>query len=578
MGERPFQLEAVRAGQVKRTLAGLAAGVLTLAGCRIERHAVVPADLVLRGGAVYTMDETRSWAQAVAIRGERLVYVGPDSGVDVFIGPNTVVTDLAGQMVLPGFEDAHIHPVESGLWLLGCTLDDSTTQAGIAAKISSCARSHPDWTWVRGAGWQLPIYPDANPRRELLDSLVPDRPAYMESADGHSAWVNSRALALAGVTKDTKDPPNGRIERDPKTGEPTGTLRESAASLVSDKLPEYSAADRVAGLRLSLAIANQAGLTSLYDANADEGYLAAYKALDDKDSLTARVVAAIHVDVHAGVAQIPAMAALREKYRSPHLRAGAAKIFADGVIESGTAALLEPYLHRNGSRGNANLEPPEFDSLAIALDKAGFQIHIHAIGDRAIRWSLDALESARRANGVHDARPIIAHLQLIDPADIPRFRQLGVIADFQPLWAFPDDYITKLTEPQLGPARSRWDYPIGSVARSGATVVAGSDWSVSSLNPLEGMQVAVTRRALDAGPGPAWIPEEVVDLPTIIAAYTINAAYAFGQERETGSLEVGKAADLVVLDHNLFDVAPDKIHEVKVVLTVFEGRMIYRRR
>ncbi len=563
---------------MNRSRAFFAVGALALAGCHIERHAVVPADLVLRGGAVYTMDETRSWAQAVAIRGDRLVYVGPDSGVDVFIGQNTVVTDLAGQMVLPGFEDAHIHPVESGVALLECALDDSTTRAGISAQISACARAHPDWPWVRGAGWQLPIFPDASPRRELLDSLVPDRPAYFDAADGHSAWVNSRALALAGITRETKDPPNGRIERDPKTGEPSGTLRESAAGLVYDKLPEHTAADRLAGLRLALSLANRAGLTSLYEANADEDYLAAYKALDEKDSLTARVVAAIHVNVHGGAAQVPAMVALREKYRSAHLRPAGAKIFADGVIESGTAALLEPYLHRNGSRGNANLEPPAFDSLAIALDKAGFQIHIHAIGDRAIRWSLDAIEAARRANGVHDARPIIAHLQLIDPADIPRFRQLGVIADFQPLWAYPDDYITKLTEPQLGPARSRWDYPIGSVARSGATVVAGSDWSVSSLNPLEGMQVAVTRRALDAGPGPAWIPEEVVDLPTIIAAYTINAAYAFGQERETGSLEVGKAADLVVLDHNLFDVAPDKIHEVNVVLTVFEGRVIYRRK
>jgi hypothetical protein len=444
------------------------------------------------------------------------------------------------------------------------------------ALIGSCAKAHPELKWIRGAGWQLPIFPEANPRRELLDSLVPDRPAFFESADGHSAWVNSRALALAGITRDTKDPPNGRIERDPRTGEPSGTLRESAKSLVEDSLPPYTAEERLAGLRRALVVANRAGLTSLYEAHASEAYLAAYQTLDNQDSLTARVVAALNTEENGGPAQIPAMVALRDKYRSPHFKVVAAKIFADGVIESGTAALLEPYLLRHGDRGHANLEPPAFDSLAIALDKAGFQIHIHAIGDRAIRWSLDAIEAAERANGMHDARPIIAHLQLIDPADIPRFRRLGVIADFQPLWAYADDYITKLTEPQLGPARSRWDYPIGSVVRSGAVVVAGSDWSVSSLNPIEGMQVAITRRGLDAGPGPAWIPEEVVDLPTIIAAYTINAAYAFGQERETGSLEVGKAADLVVLDHNLFEMAPDQLHTVKVVMTVMEGRVVYK--
>jgi predicted amidohydrolase YtcJ len=557
-------------------LTQLGLAMLALAGCRIERHAVLPADLVLRGGAVYTVDDSRSWAEAVAVRGGRLVYVGTDSGVSPFIGPSTVVRELAGQMVLPGFEDAHIHPVESGIELIECAVDDSLTRAGVLALIGSCAKSHPELKWIRGAGWQLPIFPEVNPQRELLDSLVPDRPAFFKSADGHSAWVNSRALALAGITRDSKDPPNGRIERDPRTGEPSGTLRESAVSLVEDSLPPHTAEERLAGLRRALVLANRAGLTSLYDAHASEAYLATYQTLDNQDSLTARVVAALDMDESGGPGQIPAMVALRDKYRSAHFKVVAAKIFADGAIESGTAALLEPYLLRHGDRGYTNLEPPAFDSLAIALDKAGFQIHIHAIGDRAIRWSLDAIEAAQRANGAHDARPIIAHLQLINPADIPRFRRLGVIADFQPLWAYADDYITKLTEPQLGPARSRWDYPIGSVVRSGAVVVAGSDWSVSSLNPIEGMQVAITRRGLDAGPGPAWIPQEVVDLPTMIAAYTINAAYAFGQERETGSLEAGKAADLVVLDHNLFDMAPDQLHTAKVVMTVMEGRVVYK--
>lgn len=552
------------------------AGALLLAGCTIERHAVVPADLVFKHGAVYTLDASRTWAQSVAVRSGRIVYVGTDSGVAPFIGPSTVVKELGGEMVLPGFEDAHIHPAESGMGLIECALDDSNSRAGVVALIASYARAHPDLKWIRGAGWQLPVFPAANPTRQLLDSLVPDRPAYFDAADGHSAWVNSKALALAGVTKDTPDPKDGRIERDPRTGEPSGTLREAATHLVAKFLPPYTSTERINGLKSALALANAAGLTSLYEAHASERILATYTALDSVGGLSARVVAALNTDERGGAGQIPAMVALRDKYRSPHFKVVAAKIFADGVIESGTAALLEPYLRRHGDRGNANVEPAGFDSLAIALDKAGFQIHIHAIGDRGIRWSLDALEAARKANGAHDARPMIAHLELIDPADIPRFRQIGVIADFQPLWAYEDDYITKLTEPELGPARSRWLYPIGSVVRSGAVVVAGSDWSVSSLNPIEGMQVAITRRGLDAGKGPAWIPEEVVDLPTIIAAYTINAAYAFGQERETGSIEVGKAADLVVLDHNLFAVAPTDLHAVKVVMTVLEGRTVFQ--
>ncbi len=554
---------------------GLAAATL-LAACTIERHAVLPAELVLRGGAVYTMDASRTWAEAVAVRSGRLVYVGSDSGVAQFIGPATVVRNLGGQMLLPGFEDAHIHPAESGMGLVECALGDSATPAGVAALISRCAKADPGLPWIRGAGWELPVFPEANPRRELLDSLVPDRPAYFDAADGHSAWVNSMALALAGITRDTKDPPNGRIERDHRTGEPSGTLRESAVGLVSSKLPKYTAAERLAGLRSSLALANRAGLTSLYEAHASESILATYQSMDSLNGLTATVVAALNTEEDGGIGQVAAMSALREKYHSPHFKVVAAKIFADGVIESGTAALLEPYLLRHGDRGKTNVQPAGFDSLAIALDKAGFQIHIHAIGDRAIRWSLNALEAARQANGPRDARPMIAHLELIDPADIPRFRRLGVIADFQPLWAYEDDYITKLTEPQLGPARSRWLYPIGSVARSGAMMVAGSDWSVSSLNPIEGMQIAITRRGLDAGPGPAWIPEELVDLPTMIAAYTINAAYAFGQERETGSLEVGKLADLVVIDHNLFDLAPDRLHTARVVMTVFQGKVVYQ--
>ncbi|HYB52811.1 MAG TPA: amidohydrolase family protein, partial [Thermoanaerobaculia bacterium] len=277
-----------------------------------------------------------------------------------------------------------------------------------------------------------------------------------------------------------------------------------------------------------------------------------------------------------GPEQVERLERQRATFTRGRLRATAAKIFADGVIESETAALLEPYLDRPGYAGKPDLEADAFARLAAAIDKARFQIHIHAIGDRAIRMSLDALEAARRENGPRDARPLLAHLELIDPQDIPRFRRIGVIADFQPLWAYADSYIKELTIPKLGPERSRWLYPIGSVAASGAVVAGGSDWSVSSMNPLEAIQVAVTRRGPEEGAGPAFLPEERIDLPSAIAAYTIAGAYSAFEEKETGSIEVGKAADLVVLDRNVFDVPPERIHEAKVLLTLLEGREVFR--
>jgi hypothetical protein len=258
------------------------------------------------------------------------------------------------------------------------------------------------------------------------------------------------------------------------------------------------------------------------------------------------------------------------------MRATAVKIFADGVIESGTAALLDPYLNRNGGRGELNFEPDRLARFVTRLDHEGFQVHIHAIGDRAIRVSLDAHEAAQKVNGRRDARHHIAHLELIEPEDIPRFRDLGVVANFQPLWAFADPYIKDLTLGPLGPDRSRWLYPIASILKSGAVMAAGSDWPVTSLNPIEAIQVAVTRRGPTEPEGPAWIPEEKIDLPAILAAYTINGAYLNHEDKETGSLEVGKAADMIVLSRDLFKIPQGKIHEAKVLLTLLEGQEVFR--
>jgi predicted amidohydrolase YtcJ len=353
-------------------------------------------------------------------------------------------------------------------------------------------------------------------------------------------------------------------------------LRESASGLVEKHIPELGPEDYRKGLEAGLAMAGRFGITSIIEASARERIMEAYAALDRSGELSLRVLASLYVDTAKGTAEVERLARMREAYKGLHLKATTAKIFADGVMESHTAALLEPYLDRPGDRGTPLLEPEAFNALAVALDAAGFQIHVHAIGDRAIRMALDAIEAAGRANGPRDLRHHVCHLELIDPADIPRFKTLGVTANFQALWAYPDSYITDLTEPILGPARSRWLYPIGSVARTGAVIVGGSDWSVSSANPLDAIQVALTRRALDAGPGPAWIPDEVVDLPTMLAAYTLNGAYLSHEEAERGSLVPGKLADIIVLDRNLFKIPATDIHNAKVLLTLFEGREVFR--
>ncbi|MGH7495836.1 MAG: amidohydrolase [bacterium] len=546
---------------------------LGLFGCRSTSQ---QADLILRHGAIYTVDGNRSWAEAVAIANGRIIYVGDNAGVDKFRGENTKSIVLDGKMLLPGFHDSHVHPVSGGIELGQCSLNGLTSPQAILDKVRAYAAQHPNKTWIVGGGWDLPVFPKANPTKEMLDQIVPDRPVFLTAADGHSAWANSRALAIGGITKATADPPEGRIERDPNSGEPTGTLREGATDLIGQHVPELTLEDHVNGARAGLQMASRFGITSLQEASAYEKILEAYAELDRRGELTARVLAAQYVDPKKDETQISELAQWREKFHGKYLHATAAKIFADGVIESRTAAMLEPYLDRPNDRGMPNLEAEPFKQLAVALDSAGFQIHIHAIGDRAIRMALDALEAAQKTNGARDARHHIAHLELIDPNDLPRFKKLGAVANFQPLWAYADLYITDLTEPALGPERSRWLYPIASVAQTGATIAAGSDWSVSSMNPLDGIQVAITRRALDDSTGPAWHPEELVDLPTMIAAYTINGAYVNHQEKETGSIEVGKAADLIVLDRNLFKVPAHEIHRAKVLWTLLEGKEVYR--
>lgn len=557
---------------MKPTMSLAATGLATLLACRPTSQ----ADLVIRNTTVYTMASPAK-AEAIAIDDGKVVFVGTNAEADRYVGDSTKVFDLGGRMVLPGFVDTHVHP-RGGLSLTECQFDGLTSARAIVDSVARCAAAEPTKPWIRGRGWALPVFPGGNPHLRLLDAVVPDRGVYLTAADGHSAWVNSKALELAGITRSTADPPKGRIERDP-SGEPTGTLRESAMDLVSHLLPVPTMIERKEGLKRALRLANEFGIVSLHDASVDAGFLAAYHELDQEGELTARVMAAQYVDHSADASVVDSLLAWRKRFPgSRYYRPDAAKFFADGVIEAKTAALLAPYLDSNGAMGDANFRQGQFDSIATRLDRAGVQIHIHAIGDRGIRMGLDAIAAARRANGPPTLPPIIAHIQLFDPADIPRFKTLGVTASFQPLWAYADQYITDLTEPVLGPERSRWLYPIASLVKSQALVAAGSDWTVSSLNPLEAIQVAVTRRGPSDSAGPPWIPEEVVDLETMLRAYTIDGATASGNAARSGSLEVGKAADLIVLDRDLFAIPATEIHEARVLLTLLEGQAVFTSR
>jgi predicted amidohydrolase YtcJ len=534
-----------------------------------------PADFVLRGGAVYTVDAVRRWAEAVAVRGDRIVYVGDDKGSAAYVGAKTRIVDLKGRMLLPAFQDAHIHPISSGVvYAAGCKLEDAATADAYVRGVEDCARKHPGNGWIRGDGWSLPAFENGRPDKRLLDAAVPDRPVYLESKDGHSAWVNSKALQAAGITRDTPDPQGGRIDRDAQ-GDASGSLQDGAMSLVLAKLPPYTPEERKAGLRYALRMLASYGVTSFQDANVSRQELETYQALDERHELTARVVGSIWWERGEGLEQIPRILALRRDFTRGNVRATTVKIMQDGVLETQTAALLEPYVGKGDQRGISMVDPELLKKAVTALDKEGFQVHFHAIGDAAIRQCLDALEAARSKNGVRDSRHHIAHIQLFHPDDIPRFRMLGVVANFQPLWAFADDYIKDLTLPFLGPARQRWIYPIGSLLRSGAVVAFGSDWSVSSANPLEELEVAVTRMGPNGETKEPFLPEERIDLRDALAAFTLNAAYVNFQDDRTGSIEPGKLADLIVLDRNLFAIPPEQISETRVLLTLLGGRPIY---
>jgi hypothetical protein len=536
------------------------------------------AALVLQNGVVFTADPHQAWAEAVAISDGALTYVGTTAGSAEVADRSTRVIDLAGRMVVPGFHDVHLHPISSGHSLKGCNLLEIRPVEALLAAIRKCGERVPDG-WIVGSGFDLSLFPGGNPGKSVLDAVVPDRPIFLSASDGHNAWVNSKALAEAGVTRDTPDPPGGVIERDPASGEPAGTVRETAQALFARFLPQPTPRQDAEALRAALRHLNALGITSFVDASAGERDWQTYQSLDRAGDLTARVVASLTFGTfskHPG-SEFDEVLKRRRQYASPRINTDSVKIFVDGVLEGETAALVDPYTGMDGHRGHLNLPPAELNAAVARFDAMGLQVHMHAIGDAAVRAGLDAFEFSRSRNGVTDNRHHIAHLQLIHPRDLPRFAQLDVSANFQPLWAWPDTWIMEINLPVVGQERVNRMYPIHSVQKAGGRIVAGSDWDVSSANPLEEIETAVRRSDITRSDGAVLNAGEGVDLETMLLAFTRESAWLMHHEHQVGMISVGKRADLVVLDRNLFAIPPEQIGDVRVVMTLLDGRIIYER-
>lgn len=546
------------------------------------------ADLVFQNGSIYTVDENRSWAKAIAIKNGIITFVGNNTDAEDFIGPDTTTVNLEQRMVLPGMHDVHIHPISGGVLSASCDLNGLSTIAQYRSAISNYANANPDVEWILGGGWAMSVFgAGGKPSRKIIDELIPDRPVYLRSTDGHSGWANSVALEMAGLTKDTPDPIDGIIDRDPETGELIGSLQEGAMNLVERIIPPTTIESKIAGLKYSIKMLNGYGITSIQDAIVRENDLKTYQNLEQNKQLSLRVVASLWWERDQGLEQIPRLIELRKKYSSELVSPRTVKIMQDGLVENYTAVLVDHYHNVPGpTKGIPMIEPEFLKEVVTALDSLDFQLHFHALGDGAARQSLDAVEESVYENGQLGNRHHISHLQLTHPDDFDRFAELEVVANFQPLWAYTGDYLTELAAPFIGEERLKWSYAIKSLQNAGALIAFGSDWSVTSANPFHQIETAITRQsaseitALENKPVDSEqdVPlniEQSIDLKTAIDAFTINAAFVNHLEKETGSLEVGKYADMVILDQNLFEINPKDISETNALLTLFDGNVVH---
>jgi predicted amidohydrolase YtcJ len=542
------------------------------------------ADAILLHGRIYTVDSKRPWAEAIAIRDGKILAVGSDREIARFRVTSTKVIDAKGRLVLPGITDCHTHFMEGSLLLQQIFLNGAKTIPEIQSRVKAYAAAHPGESWLLGRGWSYPVFaPSGMPDKKYLDEIVPDRPVYLDGFDGHTWWANSKALEIAHITKDTPDPPGGSFVRDPKSGEPTGAVKEDAAdAIIRRVIPEPSREQKLKILLSGIELANQLGVTRVHglteiDAPRDDLHnVDLMQELQRQGKLTLRFYLAYRVDPpEVSEQQLREIVEARDRYHDDWIAAGAVKFFMDGVIETHTAAMLAPYSDDPSLSGKLFWDPEKYNKAVAELDRRGIQVFTHAIGDRAIRTALDGYENAARANRTKDARHRIEHIEDVSADDIPRFGKLGVIASMQPLHAYPDDDTLKAWAPNVGPERAQRAWAWHSIQATGGVLAFGSDWPVVTLSPWEGLQNAVTRQTTEGEPRGGWIPSERISLENAIRGYTINAAFAGHREKTEGSVEVGKVADLIVVSQDVFTVAPREIGKTKVLLTMVGGRVVY---
>jgi predicted amidohydrolase YtcJ len=534
------------------------------------------ADAIVLNGRIYTVNEKQPWAEAVAIRDAKIVAVGSAAEIEAYRGSSTKVIDAKGQLVLPGFEDCHIHFMDGSLGLLQVDLNGAKTVAEIQKRVKEYAASHPTQPWITGMGWTYPTFgPSALPNKKILDDVVPDRPVYLVAFDGHSSWANGKALALAGITKQTPDPPNGKIVRD-ANGEATGALKESAGNVIANLMPKPTREERLAALRKGIHAANKFGLTRVQSAGQDFDYLDLYDELRRKGELTLRFYVAYFLNPpELRPEDLEKIEQARKTYHDEWIAGGVVKTMLDGVVEAHTAAMLTPYSDDPSQIGKMFWDPPKYTAAVAELDRRGLQIFTHAIGEKAVRTALDAYEEAARTNHTHDARPRIEHIETISAEDIPRFGKLGVIASVQPLHLYPDEDTLDIWARNAGPERAQRAWSFHSIEAGGGRLAFGSDWPVVTMNPWTGMQTGITRKTSEGKPEGGFVPKEAVSLEDAIKAYTLGAAFAGRREQQEGSLEAGKLADLIVINQDLFKIPPSDIGKTEVLLTMVGGKVVY---
>jgi predicted amidohydrolase YtcJ len=530
-----------------------------------------PADLVITGAAVWTGVTGAPLAQAVAVRGGRIAAVGSDAEVRRLVGPQTRVIEAAGQMVVPGFIDTHVHFVDGGFRLASVQLRDASTPREFAARIKAFAQTVPPGTWITGGDWDHSLWGGELPRREWIDSITPNHPVWVNRLDGHMALANSAALRAAGVTRATAEVSGGEIVRDP-SGEPAGVLKDNAMALVDRVHPEPTAEMRDRALDAAMRYVAEQGVTSVHNMGSWED-LATFQRAHRAERLKTRIYAA--VPLHSWERLRDTVAARGGERGDEWLRIGGLKGFVDGSLGSHTAAFHEPFSDAPNDRGLLVNTPEELYGWVAGADRAGLHVMVHAIGDRANDLQLDIFERVARENGARDRRFRIEHAQHIAPADIPRFGSLDVIPSMQPYHAIDDG---RWAEQVIGPERSRTTYAFRGLLDANARLAFGSDWFVAPPTPLEGIYAAVTRRTLDDRNPQGWVPEQKISVEEALTAYTRDAAYASFEEQIKGTLEPGKLADLVVLDRNLLRIPPETIRDARVVLTVVGGDVVWERR